>query len=52
MTQSLLKIRLGGLELQVAKYIVTDPELVQADRHRIIEAVRSEQRQLRDLLAK
>jgi hypothetical protein len=48
----LLRIRLDGLEEQVTKYIVTDPALVQSDRERIIEAVRSEQRQIHDLLGK
>lgn len=47
-----LKVRLDGLEEQVTKYIVTDPELLPADRERIIEAVRNEQRQIRDLLRK
>jgi hypothetical protein len=48
--KDLLKVRLDALEEQMTKYIMTDPELIQSDRERIIEAIREEQTQIRDLL--
>jgi len=49
--RALLRMRLDGLEEQVTKYITTDPELIIADRERVVAAVREEQGRIRNLLA-